>query len=60
MLVKLLDNKRGLDSSYPGVEVLPDGPIVVTTYGSWEDATKPFIKSVRFTLKELEERLPAE
>lgn len=56
ILVKLLDNKRGLDSTYPGVEVLPDGSIVVTTYGSWDDAKVPFIKSARFTLAELDER----
>ncbi|MBK1834469.1 sialidase family protein [Roseibacillus ishigakijimensis] len=57
MLVRLLDNKKGLDSTYPGVELLPDGTFVVTTYGTWDDASKPFIKSVRFRLDELDARL---
>lgn len=57
ILVRLMDNKKGLDSTYPGVEVLPDGTFVVTTYGTWDDAEKPFIKSARFTLDELEGKL---
>lgn len=55
-LVRLFDNKKGHDTTYPGVELLPDGTFVVTTYGHWVKGEAPFIKSTRFTLKELDER----
>ena len=55
-LVRLMDNKNSWDSTYPGVEVLPDGTIVTTTYGHWEEGKQPFIVSVRLTLKELDRR----
>ncbi|QDU37816.1 BNR/Asp-box repeat protein [Maioricimonas rarisocia] len=52
--VRLKDNKKGYDTTYPGVEVLPDGTFVVTTYGHWEQGEQPYILSVRFKLKELD------
>ncbi|MEE8452514.1 MAG: sialidase family protein [Thermoguttaceae bacterium] len=52
--VRLKDNTYGYDTTYPGVEVLPDGTFVVTTYGHWDKGEKPYILSVRFTLKELD------
>ena len=55
-LVRLMDNKDSWDSTYPGVEVLPDGTIVTTTYGHWEAGKEPFIVSVRLKLKELDAR----
>lgn len=55
-LIKLLDNLKGHDTTYPGVEILPDGTFMVTTYGHWVKGEAPFIKSTRFTLKELDER----
>lgn len=54
--VRLMDNTNGWDSSYPGVEVLPDGTIVTTTYGHWVKGEKPFIVSVRLKLAELDGR----
>ncbi len=54
--VRLMDNTKGWDSSYPGVEVLPDGTIVTTTYGHWVKDEKPFIVSVRLKLSELDGR----
>src|SRR3712207_9139778 len=30
-----MDNTHPTDSSYPALEVLPDGTIVATTYGHW-------------------------
>jgi hypothetical protein len=42
------------DTAYPGVEVLPDGTFVVTTYGHWEEGESPYIMSVRFRLDELD------
>lgn len=55
--VRLMDNLVGADCAYPGVERLPDGTFVVTTYGHWEEGQEPFVMSVRFTLAELDERL---
>jgi hypothetical protein len=52
--LRLKDNKKGADSTYPGVEVLPDGTFVVTTYGHWVEGEQPFILSVRFKLEELD------
>jgi hypothetical protein len=57
-LVRLMDNKDSWDSTYPGVEALPDGTIVSTTYGHWEAGKEPFIVSVRLKLKELDKRSP--
>jgi hypothetical protein len=54
--VRLKDNRKDWDCAYPGVEVLPDGTIVTTTYGHWEKGEAPFILSVRLTLPELDER----
>lgn len=53
--VRLKDNHKSADCAYPGVEVLPDGTFVTTTYGHWTKGESPYILSVRFTLKELDE-----
>lgn len=53
--VRLKKNHRSLDCAYPGVEVLPDGTFVVTTYGHWDKGEQPYVLSVRFTVKELDE-----
>ncbi|MFT5304240.1 MAG: hypothetical protein ACI814_005065 [Mariniblastus sp.] len=52
--VRLKDNTKGYDTTYPGVEVLPDGTFVVTTYGHWDQGEQPYIMSVRFKLSELD------
>ena len=52
--VRLLDNTRGGDCGYPGLEVLPDGTFVATTYGHWTKGQQPYILSVRFKLAELD------
>lgn len=52
--VRLKDNLVRGDCGYPGVECLPDGKIVCTTYGHWEPESKPSILSVRFSLEELD------
>lgn len=57
--VRIMDNTREADTAYPGVEVLPDGTFVVTTYGHWTAGEAPYIVSVRFTLNELDERMRA-
>lgn len=52
--VRLMDNHHQWDCAYPGVEVLPDGTIVATTYGHWDEKEKPYIVSVRLKLDELD------
>ena len=53
--VRLMDNHHRWDCAYPGVEVLPDGTFVTTTYGHWIEGEKPFIVSVRLKLEELDQ-----
>lgn len=52
--VRLKDNKKGYDTTYPGVELLPDGTFVTTTYGHWTQGEEPYIMSVRFKLEDLD------
>mgnify|MGYP002622926156 FL=1 len=52
--VRMMDNHRGADCTYPAVESLPDGTFVTTTYGHWEKGEQPYIVSVRFKLEELD------
>ncbi|KAA3611427.1 MAG: hypothetical protein DWQ01_04875 [Planctomycetota bacterium] len=54
--VRIKDNKHRWDTAYPGVEVLPNGTFVVTTYGHWEEGKPPYILSARFTLEELDRK----
>ncbi len=50
--IRLLDNKHSMDCGYPGLEVLPNGTFIATTYGHWEEDEEPYIMNVRFTLSE--------
>lgn len=51
--VKLLHSHKGGDNGYPGVELLPDGTIVATTYIKYrEGPEKNSVVSVRFALAE--------
>ncbi|MGE3817943.1 MAG: sialidase family protein [Isosphaeraceae bacterium] len=52
--VRLMDNHKSSDCAYPGVEVLPDGTFVVTTYGHWTEGEPPYVVSVRLKLSELD------
>ncbi len=54
--VRLMDNQHDWDCAYPGVEVLPDGTFIATTYGHWIAGEEPFVVNVRFRLEELDER----
>jgi len=49
-----MDNIRAADCAYPGLELLPDGTFVTTTYGHWIEGQVPFIVSVRFKMAELD------
>lgn len=52
--VRIMDNTKGADCAYPGLELLPDGTFVTTTYGHWDEGQAPYVVSVRFTLAELD------
>lgn len=52
--IRLMQNFRASDCAYPGVEVLPDGTILSTTYGHWEKEQEPYIVAVRLKLSELD------
>ena len=56
--VRLKDNKHAWDTAYPGVEMLPDGTIVATTYGHWDEGEPPYIRSVRLKLETLDQMKP--
>lgn len=58
--VRLMDNRHGWDCGYPGLELLPDGTFVATSYGHWVEGEAPYVVSVRFTLAELDALLPAD
>ena len=55
--IRLMDNLHAYDCAYPGVEVLPDGTLVATTYGHWDAGQPPYIVSVRLRLAEVDARL---
>lgn len=51
--IKLLHSNAGGDCGYPGVELLPDGTIVATTYIKYKPSKdKHSVVSTRFTLEE--------
>jgi hypothetical protein len=54
--VRLMDNLKGADCAYPGLELLPDGTFVATTYGHWTFGEQPYVVSVRFRLQEIDDR----
>ncbi|MEW4564884.1 sialidase family protein [Bremerella sp. JC770] len=52
---RLLENHgRKLDTGYPGLERLPDGTFVATTYVGYRPDEKNSVVSVRFTMDELD------
>lgn len=55
-VLRLMDNHKGHDTTYPGVEILPDGTFVTVTYGHWTAHEEPYIMAVRFTLDELDRK----
>lgn len=54
--IRFKDNIHSWDCCYPGVELLPDGTFLVTTYGHWEKDEEPYILSVRFKMEELDKK----
>lgn len=56
--IKLLHSHAGGDCGYPGIELLPDGTIVATTYIKYQSGEKKHsIVSTRFKLRETDERV---
>lgn len=56
--IKLLHSHAGGDCGYPGLELLPDGTLVATTYIKYEQGpNKHSIVSTRFKLEEIDARL---
>jgi hypothetical protein len=53
--IRLMDNHVKADCAYPGVEILPDGTYILTTYGHWIQGEQPFIVSIRLNLDELDQ-----
>ncbi len=53
--IRIKDNKNGWDTTYPAIELLPDGTFVITTYGHWDEGEEPYILSVRLNLEEIDE-----
>jgi hypothetical protein len=52
--IRLKDNLESWDCGYPGVEVLPDGTFLLTSYGHWSAGEEPYILSVRLRLAEFD------
>ncbi|HEX5223246.1 MAG TPA: sialidase family protein [Verrucomicrobiae bacterium] len=57
--VRLMKNYKSGDCAYPGVELLPDGTFVTTTYGHWTTNEQPYIVSVRFKMSDLDAKAKA-
>lgn len=56
--VRLMDNHHRWDCGYAGLELLPDGTFVATSYGHWSEGQEPWIASVRFRIEDLDAHLP--
>lgn len=52
--VRLLDNKKGADCGYAGLELLRDDTFVATTYCHLKEGEPPVVVSVRFRLDEID------
>jgi hypothetical protein len=52
--VRLMKNHKSADCAYPGLELLPDGTFVTTTYGHWTPGEEPYVVSVRLRLDEID------
>ena len=52
--LRIKDNHQGADCAYPGVEIVPDGTYVLTTYGHWDPGESPYVLSVRLRLDEID------
>ena len=54
--VRIMDNHHEWDSTYPALELLPDGTIVATTYGHWTAGEPPYVVTVHLRMEDLDRR----
>jgi hypothetical protein len=54
-----MDNTKGGDCAYPGLELLPDDTLVTTTYGHWTKGETAYVVTVHLKLSELDEHVKA-
>ena len=54
--VRLLNSPTKMDLGYPGLELLPDGTFVATTYAVLNEGEKHSVVSVRFTMDDLDKK----
>ncbi len=54
--IRFKDNHHGWDCAYSGLELLPDGTFVATTYGYWTPGEQPYILAVRFKMDDIGQR----
>ena len=47
-------NTYTYDCAYPGLELLPDGTLVTTTYGHWNEGEMPYIVAVHLDPAQLD------
>ncbi|MBP1767703.1 MAG: hypothetical protein H6P98_1818 [Candidatus Aminicenantes bacterium] len=57
--VRLATNRQDADCAYSGLELLPDGTFVATTYGHWTVGESPYVISVRFKMTEIDAKAKA-
>ena len=57
--IKLLHSHKGWDCGYPGMEILPDGTIIATTYIKYRPGKeKHSVVSTRFKIEETDKKAP--
>ena len=57
--IRLLSSPKKIDLGYPGLERLPDGTFVATTYAVLKKGEQHSVVSIRFTLKETDRKAAA-
>jgi len=55
--IRLMHNTTAYDCAYAGLELLPDGTFVTTTYGHWTAGEQPYVVSVRFNVADIDRML---
>lgn len=55
--IRIMKNYKNGDCAYPGVEILPDGTVVTTTYGHFTEGEEAYVVSVRIHPDEIYEKM---
>lgn len=53
--IRLKKNHKGIDCGYSGIEMFENGDILATSYGHWNQSENPYILSIKFNLKEMDD-----